>query len=59
MAKLVQNNVLVTLSRVVKDSDAVETTDALSNEQVAALEAVVAEIVGSGVVVEVQLIPDA
>lgn len=54
MAKLVSENVLITLSRVVKD-DATG-SPALTEEQKATIEAVVAELVGTGVVVEVQSI---
>jgi hypothetical protein len=57
MAKLVSENVLVTLSRVVKDD--AKTSSALSDEHIAALEALVTELVGAGFVVEVQSIPDA
>jgi hypothetical protein len=56
MAKLVSENVLVTLSRVVKDGE--EAAPALNAEAIATLEALVAEIVGAGIVVEVQPIAE-
>lgn len=54
MAKLVSENVLITMSRVVKDDQ--EGGPALTEEQKATIEAVVAELVGAGIVVEVQSI---
>lgn len=52
MAKIVEDVLVIKLSKIVKDSDTVESEIATSEVQ-AALEQVVQELVGNSVVVEV------
>jgi hypothetical protein len=52
MAKINQQNLVITLSQLIKDSDA--ETAIMSPDTVASLEAVIAELAGSGVIVEIQ-----
>ena len=52
MAKINQQNLVVTLSSLIKDSD--PETAILSADVVAQLEAVIAELAGAGVIVEIQ-----
>lgn len=51
MAKLQEDVLVIKISKLVKDSDSVST--ALSEDLVASLEAVVAELVGDGALVEI------
>lgn len=55
MAKLVTETITITLSKLVKNSDA-ESGDAgiLDGEMLAGIEAVVTELVGDGVMVEIE-----
>lgn len=52
MAKINSQTLVITVSQLVKDSD--PTSPLLSEEVVAQLEAVVAELAGSGTLVEIQ-----
>jgi len=52
MAKIVEENIVIKISSIVKDGAADETPH-ISDELLVTLETVVSEIVGSGVVVEV------
>lgn len=51
MAKLNTQSIVITVSKVVRDSDTV--TELLDTEMLSAVEAVVAELVGESVLVEV------
>ena len=53
MAKIQSENVIITFSKLTKDSD--ETTSITNEELVASLEAVAQELAGAGVVVEIQV----
>jgi len=52
MAKLVENVLVIKLSKLVRDSE--DATDILTDEVYAALEQVTQELVGDGVLVEVE-----
>jgi hypothetical protein len=52
MAKINQQNLVVTLSSLIKDSDAESAI--LSSDTLAQLEAVISELAGAGVIVEIQ-----
>jgi hypothetical protein len=52
MAKINQQNLVITLSNLIKDSDTESTI--LSPDAVESLEAVIAELAGAGVIVEIQ-----
>lgn len=52
MAKIVEDVLVIKFSRIVKDSDT-DPEVAVSNEHIAALEQVAQELVGGGVVIEV------
>lgn len=51
MAKIISENIVITFSKIVKDSE--EGTSVASSDVEAALEQVAQELVGNGVVVEV------
>lgn len=53
MAKIQSENVIITFSKLTKDSD--ETAQITNDELVASLEAVAQELAGAGVVVEIQV----
>lgn len=53
MAKIVEEVVLIKFSRIVKDSDS-NTTSIVNTDTQSALEQVAQELVGEGVVVEVE-----
>ena len=53
MAKIVEDVVLIKFSRIVKDSQN-ESESAITGDEILALEQVAQELVGSGVVVEVE-----
>lgn len=53
MAKIIEEQVTVTLSRIAKASDAEATASAITDEMLATIEAVVQELVGDHFVVEV------
>jgi len=53
MAKIQSENVIITFSKLTKDSDA---AGSITNEElIASLEAVAQELAGAGVIVEVQV----
>jgi hypothetical protein len=52
MAKINQQNLVITLSNLIKDSDAESAI--LSDDALASLEAVISELAGTGVIVEIQ-----
>jgi hypothetical protein len=52
MAKINQQNLVITLSQLIKDSDL--ETAIMSADIVESLESVIAELAGSGVIVEIQ-----
>jgi hypothetical protein len=52
MAKINQQNLVITLSSLIKDSAA--ESEILSADALASLEAVIAELAGAGVIVEIQ-----
>jgi hypothetical protein len=52
MAKIIEEIVVIKLSKLVKDSDA--GTEIVSDDTVSALQAVVEELTGAGIVVEVE-----
>jgi hypothetical protein len=52
MAKIIEEIVVIKLSKLVKDSDA--DTEIASDDTVTALQAVVEELTGAGIVVEVE-----
>jgi hypothetical protein len=52
MAKIVEDIVVMKFSRIVKDSD-MDPEVAVTNEHIAALEQVAQELVGAGVIIEV------
>ena len=56
MAQILEENVLIKVSRLVKDSDS-QLSPAVPAEVVESLEAVVQELVGDSAVVEVTVIP--
>lgn len=53
MAKIVEDVLIIKFSRIVKDNDS-DPAPAATNENIATLEQVAQELVGSNVVVEVQ-----
>lgn len=53
MAKIVEEQVTITLSRIAKAADAESTASAVTDEMLATIEAVVQELVGDSIVVEV------
>jgi len=53
MAKIVENVVVIKLSKIVKDSES-DATDIAGSDMQSALEQVAQELVGDGVVVEVE-----
>jgi len=53
MAKIVEDVVVIKLSKIVKDNDK-DSANIVSTEVLAALEQVAQELVGDGIVVEVQ-----
>jgi len=52
MAKINQQNLVITVSNLIKDSDT--ETPILAQDAITSLEAVIAELAGSGVIVEIQ-----
>jgi hypothetical protein len=52
MAKINQQNLVITLSQLVKDSEPESTI--MGTDAVESLEAVIAELAGAGVIVEIQ-----
>jgi len=52
MAKINQQNLVITLSQLVKDSEPESVI--MSTDAVESLEAVIAELAGAGVIVEIQ-----
>jgi hypothetical protein len=54
MAKVQSENVVITFSKLVKDSDA-ESTAIISDDVAVALEQVAQELAGAGVIVEIQV----
>ena len=54
MAKIQQESIVITLNKLVKDSDTSTATMA-SDELVTSLEAVAQELAGTGIIVEVQV----
>jgi hypothetical protein len=52
MAKIIEEIVVIKLSKLVKDSDT--STEIVSEDTVTALQAVVEELTGAGIVVEVE-----
>jgi len=53
MAKIHEEVIVITISRLVKDSDAADAPDLANTEIIAALGSVAEELLGNGVVVEV------
>ena len=53
MAKIHEEVIVITVSKLVKDSDAVDAPDLANTEIIAALGSVAEELFGNGVVVEV------
>lgn len=53
MAKIHEEVIVITISKLVKDSDSVDASDLASSEIIAALGSVAEELFGNGVVVEV------
>jgi hypothetical protein len=53
MAKIHEEVIVITISKLVKDSDAVDAPDLANTEIIAALGSVAEELFGNGVVVEV------
>ena len=53
MAKIHEEVIVITISRLIKDSDAADAPDLANTENIAALGTVAEELLGSGVVVEV------
>ncbi len=54
MAKVQSENVVITFSKLIKDSDSASST-IISDEVAAALEQVAQELAGAGVIVEIQV----
>lgn len=54
MAKIIEDNIVVSISRIAKDDD--NLASVVSDEIVSTLEAVVQELVGEGAVVEVKAV---
>jgi len=54
MAKINQQNLVITLSQLIKDSDSDSGTDILEPGVVEQLETVISELAGAGVIVEIQ-----
>jgi hypothetical protein len=52
MAKIIKQTVVIELSQLVKD-DASDNMDVVNNDLLSSLEAVTQELVGSGIIVEV------
>lgn len=52
MAKIYTESIVITLSKLVKDSDA--GTEIVTDDTVTALQAVVEELTGAGIIVEVE-----
>lgn len=57
MAQVLEETVLIKVSRLVKSSEA-KTAPSVTNDMVESLEAVVQELVGSAAVVEVSLVSE-
>jgi hypothetical protein len=53
MAKIHEEVIVITISKLVKDSDATDVPDLANSEIIAALGSVAEELLGNGVVVEV------
>lgn len=53
MAKIHEEVIVITISKLVKDSDEVDAPDLANSEIIAALGSVAEELLGNGVVVEV------
>lgn len=53
MAKVHEEIIVITISKLVKDTDAADTPDLANSEIIAALGSVAEELFGNGVVVEV------
>lgn len=53
MAKIHEEVIVITISKLVKDSDAVDAPDLANSEIIAALASVAEELLGNSVVVEV------
>ena len=53
MAKIHEEVIVITISKLVKDSDATDAPDLANSEIIAALGSVAEELLGNGVVVEV------
>ncbi len=53
MAKIHEEVIVITISKLVKDSDAADTADLANTDIMSALGSVAEELLGSGVVVEV------
>lgn len=53
MAKIHEEVIVITISKLVKDGDAANTTDLANTDIIAALGSVAEELLGNGVVVEV------
>ena len=53
MAKIHEEVIVITISKLVKDSDALDAPDLANTEIIAALSTVAEELLGNGVVVEV------
>jgi hypothetical protein len=56
MAKIQSQSVVITLNKLVKDSDPDFDQSLASEEMVAAVEQIAQELVGEGIVVEVQVV---
>ena len=52
MAKINQQNLVITLSQLIKDTD--PESQIMSADAIESLEAVIAELAGAGVIVEIQ-----
>ena len=55
MAKIESENVVITVSRLTKDSDTEPAAAMVTQDVVTALEQVAQELAGSGIIVEVQV----